>query len=196
VIEESPVSKGSLNDLPQAIDIEESPLVRVDLIELGKDKTQKTKSSKKLKFDDQVSKFVFKPRRPVTRRSKEVQIESSETEEVAKTHEEPQEEYNVEELKKKLELANLEIAKLKKASRKHVIKEAHFNKIEALWEDKTISIPEVVNCHAQYYTWSVPAIKEAKFIRKVNMRLKAGIIIMKRKIEDLKIQLSQWEGFP
>jgi len=67
VTEESSVSKGSLNDLLQAIDIEESPLVRADLIESGKDKTQKTKASKKLQFDDQVSKFVFKPRRPVTR---------------------------------------------------------------------------------------------------------------------------------
>lgn len=171
--EESPVSKGSLSDLLQAIDIEESPLVRADLIESGKDKTQKAKASKELKFDYQVSKFVFKPRRPMTRHSKEVQKElpeSSEIEEVAKAHEEPmttsvtpsqlhkndkgkaiipQEEYSVEELKKKLKLANLEIAKLKKASRKHEIKEAHFNKMEALWEDKTISIPEVVDCHAQ-----------------------------------------------
>ena len=108
----------------------------------------------------------------------------------------PQEEYSVEELKKKLKLANLEIAKLKKASRKHAIKEAHFNKMEALWEDKTIQIPGVVDCHAQYYTWSIPAIKDAKFITKVNTRLRVGIRIMKRKIEDLKIQLSQREAFP
>ena len=31
-IEESPVSKGDLNDLLQAIDIEESPLVQAELI--------------------------------------------------------------------------------------------------------------------------------------------------------------------
>ena len=95
-----------------------------------------------------------------------------------------------------MRLANLEIARLKKASRKHAIKEAHFNKMEALWEDKTISIPEVVDCNAQYYTWTVPAIKEAKFIRKVNTKLRAGIRVMKRHIEDLKIQLSQRERFP
>ena len=95
-----------------------------------------------------------------------------------------------------MKLENIEIAKLKKTSSKHAMKEAHFNKMEALWEDKTISIPEVVNYHPQYYTWSVPAIKEAKFIRKFNTRLRAGIIIMKRQIKDLKIQLSQWEGFP
>ena len=99
-------------------------------------------------------------------------------------------------LKKKLKLANLEIAKLRKTSRKHAIKEAYFNKMEALWEDKTISIPEVVNFHAQYYTWSVPAIKEAKYISKVNTKLRFGIRIMKRKTEDLKIELSQREGHP
>lgn len=93
-------------------------------------------------------------------------------------------------MKNKLKLANLEIARLKKTSRKHAIKEAHFSKMEALWEDKTISIPEVVDCHAQYYTWSVPAIKEAKFIRIVNTRLRVEIRIMKRQIKDLKIQLS------
>lgn len=70
VTEEIPVSKGSFNDLLQAIDIEESPLVQADLIESGKDKTKKIKASKKLKFDDSVAKFVFKPRRPVTRHSR------------------------------------------------------------------------------------------------------------------------------
>lgn len=219
VTKESSVSKGNLNDLLQAIDIEESPLVQADLIKSGKDKTKKIKASKKLNFDDQVAKFVFKPRRPVTRHFKQVQEmqpEASETEEIEKTHEIPmtpletssqlheelkntiipQEEYSVEELKKKLRLANLEIARLKKASRKHAIKEAQFNKMEALWEDKTFSIPEVVDCNTQYYTWTVPALKEAEFIRKVNTNLRARIRVMKRQIEDLKIQLSQREIFP
>ena len=221
VTEASVVLKGSLNDLLQAIDIEEFPLVRVDLIETRKGKTRKAKTSKKLKFDDQVSKFVFKPKRPVTRNSKEIQEmlpEASETGEVTKFHERPmgssktsswlhkndrgkavisqQEECSFEELKKKLKLANLEIAKLRKTSRKHAIKETYFNKMEALWEDKTISVLEVVNCHAQCYTCTVPAIKEARYIKKVNTKLRAGIRIMKRQIEDLKIQLSQREGHP
>lgn len=75
-----------MNDLLQAIDIEESPLVQADLLELGKNKTKKVKSSKKLQFDDQVSEFVFKSRRPVTRHSKrvqEAQPKVSETGEVA-----------------------------------------------------------------------------------------------------------------
>lgn len=161
----------------QAIDIEESPLVRADLIEIGKGKTRKAKTFKKLKFDDQVSEFGFKPRRHLTRHSKEIQEmlpEASETGEVTKYHEGPmasretssrlhkndrgkavasqQEECSFEELENKLKLANLEISKLIKTSRKHAIKEAYFNNMEAPWEDKMISIPEVVNYHAQYYT--------------------------------------------
>ena len=83
----------------------------------------------------------------MTRNFKQMQEmlpEAGEIEEIEKTHERPLtpletssqlheelkktviplEEYSVEELKKKLRLANLEIARLKKASRKHAIKEA------------------------------------------------------------------------
>lgn len=72
-IEESHVSKGDLNDLLQAIDIEESPLVQAELIESDKETAKKVKASKKLKFDEQVEQFVFKPRRPITRKFKQVQ---------------------------------------------------------------------------------------------------------------------------
>jgi len=151
----------------------------------------------------------------VTRHSKWIQetlLEASEIEGITKSHEAlvnlpnissqlhqkgksktviPQDEHSVEELKRKLKLANLEIAKLKKASRKHAIQQANFNRMKALWEDKTSSIPEVVDCNAQFYTWTVPAIKEAKFIRMINMQLRVGTRVMKRQIEDLKMQLSQ-----
>jgi len=72
-IEESPTSKGELNDLLQAIDIEESPLVQAELIESNKETAKKVKASKKLKFDEQVEQFVFKPRRPIMRKFKQVQ---------------------------------------------------------------------------------------------------------------------------
>ena len=45
-------------------------MVHADFIELGEGKSKKMKSSKKLQFDDQVSEFVFKPRRLITRQSK------------------------------------------------------------------------------------------------------------------------------
>lgn len=148
----------------------------------------------------------------MTRHSKRIQqaqLEASETGEVAELHEGPmvpsetssqlhkddrgkeiitqQEECSSEDVKKKLKFANLEIPKLRKTSRKHAIKEANFNKMEALWEDKIISIPKVVSCHAQYFTWTVPATKEARYIRRVNAKLRTRIRMMKRQIGELKI---------
>ena len=57
----------------QEIDIEESPLVQAYLMQSRKEKAKRVKASKKLKFDDQVDKFVFKPRRPIMRKFKQVQ---------------------------------------------------------------------------------------------------------------------------
>ena len=96
----------------------------------------------------------------------------------------------MEELKKKLGLANLEIARLKNVARKFAVKEAYFNQMQARWEDKTFQIPEVVDCNVQFLSWTIPSIKEAQFIRKFNTNLRSGIKLTKKKIEDLKIQLS------
>ena len=131
-IDESPASKGRLNNLLHTIYIEETPLVQAELLEANKNKTKRVKSSKKLKFDDQVSEFVFKLRRPETmhsRKIQEAQPKASETREVVELHEEPvvpsetssqlhkdergkavitqQEESGFEEVKKKSNLANL-----------------------------------------------------------------------------------------
>ena len=83
---------------------------------------------------------------------------ADETEETIQSHEGKdkgkeitlQEEDSVEDLKRKLELTNFEIARLKKASRKHAVKEAYFNQMQARWEDKTFQIPEVVDCNVQF----------------------------------------------
>ena len=101
-----------------------------------------------------------------------------------------QEEDSVEELKRRLELANFEIARLRKAARKFAIKEAYFNQMQARWEDQTFQIPEVVDFSVQFHSWTTPAIKEAQFIRKVNTNLRSGIKVMKKQIEDLKIPLN------
>jgi len=170
IIEESLVSKGDLNDLVQAIDIEESPLVQADLIELGKDKDKRVKALKKLKFDDPVDQFVFKPRRPITRKFKQIQEvppRADETREVTRPHERKdkgktvatQEEDSVEDLKRRLELANFEIARLKKAARKFAVKEAYFNQMQARWEDQTFQISKVVDFSVQFRSWTIPAIK-------------------------------------
>jgi len=81
-IDESSVSKGNLNDLLQAIDIEESLLVQADLIELSERKSKNMKSSRKLQLNDQVSKFPFRPRRPMTRQSKRLQEAKPEVSEI------------------------------------------------------------------------------------------------------------------
>lgn len=93
----------------------------------------------------------------------------------------------MEELKRRLELANFEISRLKKASRKFAIKEAYFNQMQARLEDKTFQISEVVDCNVQFRSWTVPTIKKVQFIRKVNSNLRARIRGMKKQIEDLKI---------
>jgi len=95
----------------------------------------------------------------------------------------------VEELKRRLELPNFEISRLKKAAMKFAIKEPYFNQMQARWEDKTFQIPEVVEFNVQFCSWIVPTIKEAQFIKKFNSNLRAGIRGMKKQIEDLKIQL-------
>jgi len=206
-IEESPVSKGDLNDLLQAIDIEESPLVQANLIQSGKEKAKKVKASKKLKFDDQAEQFVFKPRKPITRKFKQVQEvppRADKTREETRSHERKdkgktfatQKEGNVENLKRRLESTNFEIDRLKKAARKFAAKEAYFNQMQARWEDQTFQIPEVVDFNVQFRSWTTPAIKEAQFIRKVNINLRFGIKVLKKQVEDLKIQLEQQKGSP
>ena len=100
-----------------------------------------------------------------------------------------QEEDSVEDLKRKLEMTNFEIARLKKATKKFAAKEAYFNQMQAWWEDQTFKIPKLVDCNVQFLSWTIPAIKEAQFIRKINTNLRSRIKVMKKQIEDLKMQL-------
>ena len=80
-VEGSPVSKASLNDLLQAIEFEQSLPVQIELMQSEQESTKKSKASKRLKFDEPAEEFVFKPRRPMTRRFQQVQEALSRTEE-------------------------------------------------------------------------------------------------------------------
>ena len=82
IVNEISASKGSLNDLLHTIYIEETSLVQAELLEANKNKTKGVKSSKKLQFDDQISEFVFKPRRPVIRHLKGLQEVEPEVSEI------------------------------------------------------------------------------------------------------------------
>lgn len=44
---------------------------------------------------------------------------------------------------------------------------------------------------ADVYTWTVPALKQAKSIRKINMHLRAENKALRKEVADLKAQLGQ-----
>lgn len=68
VTNENSQLRSDLNDILQAIDIEESPLVQAEFINMDTcGKSKKLKTCNKLDFEDEVSEFVFKPRKPQTR---------------------------------------------------------------------------------------------------------------------------------
>ena len=95
-------------------------------------------------------------------------------------------------MKSQLESAKHEIAKLKKAARRHAVIQANYYK--TLWEGNAAveaQVNSVVDGHSQFHTWTIPAIKEAKYIRRINMQLRAGNKAMRKQIEELKAQLSQ-----
>jgi len=96
-------------------------------------------------------------------------------------------------MEERLKAANNEIARLRVRARGHATKRIYFRRMKALWEAKKVSKPEIVNSETQYYSWTVPAIKEAKFVRRINAQLRATNKRLKRQIEDLEIQLTKSE---
>ena len=48
-----------------------------------------------------------------------------------------------------------------------------------------------VDSVADVYTWTVPALKQAKLIKKMNMSLRAESKALKKEVANLKIQLGQ-----
>jgi len=71
--------------------------------------------------------------------------------------------------------------------RRHAIEKKNFKWVKALWEVEKVSKPEIVSSETQYFTWTVPAIKEAGFVRRMNAQLRANNRRLKRQIEDLEI---------
>jgi len=112
------------------------------------------KSSKKLEFEDDVTTFVFKPRKPLTRQSKKMQesnIELGKIEEASVVQEElinlslpmPEgdknrdfstqtEKTSYEEMEKRLRADNNEIARLRMRERRHAAEKTYFKRIKAL----------------------------------------------------------------
>ena len=92
-----------------------------------------------------------------------------------------------EEMEERLKLANYEISRLRKRARRHAAENTNFMRIKALWELEMVSKPETISSEAQYFTWIVPAIKEAKFVIMMNVQLRATNRKLRRQIEDLEI---------
>lgn len=107
-----------------------------------------------------------------------------------------QEEYSFKEVKKKLLSTNLEIAQLNERARKHAIDKANFKRAKASWEDGKVPRYEIVSSDDQYFTWTVPTIKEARYVRRVNGKLRTKIRMLKGQVEDLKVQLNETEEQP
>ena len=59
--------------------------------------------------------------------------------------------------------------------REHAAEKTNFKRMKALWEAERVPKSEIVSSEQQYFTWTVPSIKEAKFVRKINNQLRATI---------------------
>lgn len=92
-----------------------------------------------------------------------------------------------------LRATNNEIARISMRARRHAAKKIDFKRVKALWEVEKVSKPEIVSSEIQYFTWTIPIIKEAIFVRRMNSQLKATNRRLKRQIEDIEIQLTKAE---
>ena len=61
--------------------------------------------------------------------------------------------------------------------------------MKALWEGQTGSRSETPSSVEQFFTWTVPTIKEAKFVKVINTHLRASKIRLRDQVEDLGQQL-------
>ena len=92
-------------------------------------------------------------------------------------------------IEEKLRLEKQEIVVMRKRARKHSIEKAEFKIMKALWYGKTGSMSETPSRVEHFFTWTSPAIKEAKFVREINTHLIASNRKLKGQVEDLEQQL-------
>lgn len=92
-------------------------------------------------------------------------------------------------LEEKLRLANQEIAMMRNRARKHGIEKEKFKIMKALWEGQTGSRSETPSSAEQFFTWTVLAFKEAKFVRVINNHLRASNRRLRDQVDDLEQQL-------
>ena len=85
-----------------------------------------------------------------------------------------------------METAKDEIAKAKNVTRELAVRYANYRRAVLKGSKNLVGQVDSV---ADVYTWTVPALKQAKLIRKMNMRLRAENKALRREVADLKAQL-------
>ena len=85
-----------------------------------------------------------------------------------------------------MRLENQEITVMRKRARKNSVEKEEFKRVKALWEGQNDSISETPSSAEQFFKWTVPAIKEAKFFRVINTHLRAINIRLKDQMEELE----------
>jgi len=79
-------------------------------------------------------------------------------------------------------------AKVKNVARERAVKYANYRKAVLRGSKNLISQVDSV---ADVYTWTVPALKQAKYINKINMSLRVENRALKKEVAELKMQLGQ-----
>jgi hypothetical protein len=234
-VEESPISKASLSDLLEAIEFEqEEPVhlepMHIDLTQSSPESTKKSKASKRLRFDEPSEEFMFKPRRPVTRKQiKEAEkvhkgeeavkekvhkakkaVKSPRTEVIevltktveAVKHKDKNKKViitqggNVIAIKSQVKTAikdqvgatKEEIVKAKNVIKERAVRYANYKRAVLKGSKNLVGQTDSV---ADVYTWTVPALKQAKLLRKMNLTLRAKNKALKKEISNLKMRLGQ-----
>ena len=77
----------------------------------------------------------------------------------------------------------------RKRERKHIIENIEFKRMKAVWEGQTVARSEIPNSAEQFFTWTVPTIKEENFVRVINTHLRASNRNIRGQVEYLELQL-------
>lgn len=196
--------------------------MHIDLTQSSPESTKKSKASKRLRFDEPSEEFMFKPRRPVTRKQireaekvhkgeeavkekvhkGEKAVKSPRTEVIevltktveAVKHKDKNRKViitqggNLIAIKNQVGAAKEEIVKAKNVIKERAVRYTNYRKVVLKGSRSLVSHVDSV---VDVYTWTVPALKQAKHVRKMNMTLRAENKTLKKEIANLKTQLGQ-----
>ena len=76
---------------------------------------------------------------------------------------------------------------MKKRARKNSVKKVQFKRMKVVWEGQVYSISETLDNTEQLFKWTIPAIKEATFVRIIDTHLRATKKRLKDKVKDLQL---------